>query len=290
MKFTHKEELVPLEPNLIFDQFVADTISVGKRLRILKRLKTTFTALCWLALLAGISIKLMGGQSKIIISLGLIGGALGLASMLSARIEKTVYLKSEHLRKTHQHLTYLSNRKNTTNAPSKIPLTIGFANLSGADLSSLVSEDATALSPLFAKSITVPDHQIPSAEILFVYAHLNEDGTIKGADSSGIRQLVQLTNAAIVILASPNISGFIQNAATLPGPKTANIIFTLDRNGSGFSKFFRELFEKMQDGKDMLSAWVEISPQHSHISHHYAPQTILLAEAGKVAFPQSAKA
>ena len=277
---------MPSDSNMIFDQFVADTISVGKRLRILKRLKNTLTVLCWAALFAGVSIKLMGGQSKIIIALGLIGGTLGIASMISARIEKSTYLKSEHLRKAHQHLAYLSNKNNEKNVLSKIPITIGFANLAGDDLSHLVSEDATALSPLFAKSIIVPNHQIPSAEILFVYAHLNEDGTIKGAMSSGIRQLAQLTNAAIVILASPNISSCIQNAASLPGPKTANIIFTVDRNGTGFSQFFRELFGKMRDGKDMLSAWVEISPQSSHISHHYAPQTILLAEAGKIAFPQ----
>ncbi|MDH1261967.1 hypothetical protein [Pseudomonas sp. GD03944] len=276
---------MPSESDVFFEKFVSNTISVGRRLRILKYLKISLAVLCWVALLAGVSIKIMGGQSKVIIFLGLIGGALGLASMLSARIEKTVYLKSEHLRAIHQHLIYRLSKKNLTAVHAKIPLTIGFANLSGADLSAILSEDATALSPLFFKSVTVPDHQIPSAEILFVYAHLNEDGTIKGVASSGVRQIVQLTNAAIVVLASPNDAASIQNAAILPGPKTANIVFTFDRNGSGFSEFFCELFGKMQGGKDMLSAWVEISPQNHHISHYYAPQTILLAEAGKIAFP-----
>jgi hypothetical protein len=170
--------------------------------------------------------------------------------------------------------------------PPKIPLTIGFANLSGDDLSSMASADAAALSPLFARSRVVPTHQIPSAEVLFVYAHLNEDGTIKGPTRSGIRQIVQLTNAAIVVLASPNSSGSIQKAVALPGPKTANIVFTLDRNGSGFSRFFRELFEKMQDGKHMLSAWVELAPQHPDANLPYAPQTLLLSEGGKIAFPR----
>ena len=35
--------------------------------------------------------------------------------------------------------------------PPKIPLTIGFANLAGDDLSAIASEDAAALSPLFAR-------------------------------------------------------------------------------------------------------------------------------------------
>jgi hypothetical protein len=170
--------------------------------------------------------------------------------------------------------------------PVKIPLTIGFANLSGEDLSSLAAEDVTALSPLFARSRVVSVHQIPSAEILFVYAHLNEDGTIKGPTRSGIRQIVQLTNAAIVVLASPNSRASLQNAAALPGPKTANIVLTLDRNGPGFSRFFRELFEKMRDGTHMLTAWVELAPQHPSANPPYAPQTLLMAERGKIAFPR----
>jgi hypothetical protein len=167
----------------------------------------------------------------------------------------------------------------------KIPLTIGFANLSGDDLSTIAAEDAKALSPLFARSRVVAAHQIPSAEILFVYANLNEDGTIKGPTRSGIRQIVQLTNAAVVVLASPNSASSIKNAVALPGPKTANIVFTLDRNGSGFSRFFQELFKKMQKGKHMLSAWVELAPQNPKANSTYAPQTILLSEGGKIAFP-----
>ncbi|WP_417067495.1 hypothetical protein [Niveibacterium terrae] len=168
---------------------------------------------------------------------------------------------------------------------TKIPLTIGFANLSGDDLSAMVAEDAAALSPLFARSKIVPAHQIPSAAILFVYANLNEDGTIKGSVRTGVRQIVELTHAAIVVLASPNSADSIKNAVTLPGPRTANIVFTLDRNGSGFGRFFRELFEKMEGGKHMLSAWVELAPQSPTAQLAYTPQTILLAEGGKIAFP-----
>jgi hypothetical protein len=171
--------------------------------------------------------------------------------------------------------------------PPKIPLTIGFANLSGDDFNVIASEDAKALSPLFSRSMVVAAHQIPSADVLFVYAHLNDDGTIKGVKNRiGIRQIVQATNAAIVVLASPNSGASIQNAVALPGPKTANIVFTLDRNSAGFSRFFRELFEKMRDGKHMLIAWVELAPQNPKANLSYTPQTLLLSEGGKIAFPR----
>jgi hypothetical protein len=62
----------------------------------------------------------------------------------------------------------------------KIPLTLGFANLSGDDLGSLVSEDIGVLGPLFERINAPAPHLLPKSEILFVYAHLNEDGTIHG--------------------------------------------------------------------------------------------------------------
>lgn len=138
---------------------------------------------------------------------------------------------------------------------------------------------------MFMRAGVIEHHQIPSAEILFVYAQLNEDGTIRGPKSAGVRQIVAATNAAIVVLASPNSPESIKNAIALPGPKSANLVFTVDRNGSGFARFFKELFEHMQAGKDMLSAWVAISPQHPSANPPYAPSTMLVAEGGKIAFP-----
>lgn len=177
-------------------------------------------------------------------------------------------------------------KKETTNTPSKIPLTIGFANLSGADFNTLVSEDEKVLSPLFARSKIGTVQNIPSAEVLFVYAHLNEDGTIKGVNNLNIRKIIQDTHAQIVVLATANSVTGIKNAVAIPGPKTANIVFTLDRKENGFSRFFQELFVKMQDGTHMLSAWTALASQNPQANHAYIPVTILLAEGGKLAFPR----
>lgn len=268
------------------EECLAAINAASKRAKMLLRVQLGLTALCWALLIAAISIKFIGGRPDLVMPLALIGSMCGLGSWIVGRIAKSIYSKAEEIRKAAERALAAISENSKNPEPLKIPLTIGFANLSGADLDAIVSEDAKALSPLFARSSVVANHQIPSAEILFVYAHLNEDGTIKGPTISGIRQIVQVTNAAIVILASPNSPGSVQNAAALPGPKTANIVFTLDRNGSGFPRFFRGLFEKMRGGKDMLVAWVELAPQHPNANLSYAPQTLLMAEGGKIAFPE----
>ena len=171
-------------------------------------------------------------------------------------------------------------------APAKqIPLAIGFVNFSGEDLAPLVRDDSAALSPLFQRSSAPPVGQVPVANVLFIYAHFNSDGTIKGLKAAGVRQVVQATKAAVVVVASEASQDIFMKAAGLPGPKSANIVFTLNRNGAGFATFFRKLFERMRDGQDMLMAWVELAPQ-GPVQDPGLPGTILLSEAGRLAFPK----
>lgn len=274
------------QPELNPEKFFASSLALMKRAQRLGHVQKGLLSLCYAALIGGVAIKVSGGRSAYVILLGLVGGLSGLGSVIVGRIAKPIVAKAQEVARVIDRLMSNSHDEKPKPALQKIPLTIGFANLSGEDLAEIASEDATALSSLFVQSRVVPNHQIPSAEILFVYAHLNEDGTIKGSTHSGIRQVVELTKASIVVLASPNSANSIQSAAALPGPKTANVVLTLHRNGSGFSRFFRELFEKMRDGKEMLTAWVEIAPQQPNANPTYAPQTVLMAEGGKIAFPR----
>jgi hypothetical protein len=167
----------------------------------------------------------------------------------------------------------------------QIALTLGLANLSGDDVSLLMSEDNAVLSPLFKRTIAPEVRRIPGADVLFLYAHLGVDGTIRGT-KSGVREVAQLTKAAIVIVASPNTGENIKAAAGLQGPKSANLVFTLDRKGTAFPIFFRSLFERMRQGESMLSAWVELAPQSPAASQADLPETILLPERGNLAFPK----
>lgn len=275
-------------------EFIDSVEAVRKRVRALQSIQIALIVLSAAGLLTIVAIKLAGGPSKLVIPIGVVVMLCGLGSMIPGRMAQPIATKLDQFR---EEMRTDSLRRQSAITPaatgetsgvqhsSTIPLTIGFANLSGEDLSPFASADVALLSPLFARSRVVADHEIPSAAILLLYAHLNDDGTIRGQSASSIRQVVQLTNAAIVILASPNTSGSIKNAVALPGPKRANIVFTLDRNGTAFGRFFLELFGKMRDGKDMLSAWVELAPQHPAGVATHAPQTILVAEGGRFAFP-----
>ena len=170
----------------------------------------------------------------------------------------------------------------------KIPLNLGFANMSGEDLEPLVDEDHAALAPLFARVIRPPVRQMPGAHILFVYAHLEADGTLRGNVKAGVRQIIQLTKSQVLVLANANPAANIVAAGKLPGPKTANLIFTTNRNGAGFPRLFQLLFEEMAKGKDMLSAWVALVPQGGR-QPDWVPGTLLLPEAGKLAVPAAAR-
>jgi hypothetical protein len=165
----------------------------------------------------------------------------------------------------------------------KISIPIGFTDLSGGDLNAIVQEDVAALSPLFEHVIVTTPGQISRAPVLFLYAHFDEDGYIRDLGPKGVRQIVEATQARVVVVASPISPAILQKAASLPGPKTANLIFTLDRKQKFFGAFFKDLFEKMQNGEEMLRAWVEIAPQ-GPVQRNDIPATILFAEAGKLAF------
>ena len=261
-------------------------------LSILSLVRTNFVTLGCLVIVAGLSIWFMGGSRAETMYIFFLGGVCCLIGVLAGRMQAKSASKVEEYKKTLEErmrddteAVLKKQSENKDRGDAKIPLSIGFANLSGKDLQPLVAEDVATLSPLFAHPKIAADQQIPGAEILFVYAYLNEDGTIKDLAPAGIRQIAELTKATIVILASPNSPASIQKAATLPGPKVSNIVFTVDRNGSGFGQFFKELFEKMRDGKEMLSAWVELAPQHERAMPSYAPVTMLVADAGKIAFP-----
>ncbi len=167
-------------------------------------------------------------------------------------------------------------------ANDQIPSTLGFANLAGDDAVSLVNQDKAALAPLFRRVAVPALTKIPAADVLFLYAYLNPDGTMRGT-KSGVRQVVELTKAAIVVVALPNSKESISKALALPGPKTANLAFTLDRKGANFPTFFRRLFERMRSGQDMLLAWVELAPQGPTQSPDL-PATILVTEGGRLVF------
>jgi hypothetical protein len=162
--------------------------------------------------------------------------------------------------------------------------TLGFLTVGELEFAALLEEDRAALAPLFSRVESASGYQIPQCDVLFMYANIQSDGSLGlGADVT-LRHAAERAGAAIAVLASSNASENISAAAKLPGPKRANLVWTFDRNGGGFSTFFKELFTQMKRGKPMPRAWVSISPQFQSERHRDLPKTMCQMEAGQVRF------
>jgi hypothetical protein len=173
-------------------------------------------------------------------------------------------------------------------APIKSP-TLGFLNLGGDEFSPLIDRDTAALTPIFSEVKIGTGYQIPNCDILFVYANVTPDGSVGlGADLT-VRHLAERAGAAITVVASSNPSANILAAAQLTGPKRANLVWTLDRKGEAFSRFFVELFTRMKKGRSMPVAWALISPQvpRRQQQDRDLPETICQLEAGQVRFQRA---
>lgn len=166
-------------------------------------------------------------------------------------------------------------------AQQKIAANIVFANLSGPDMAAIVQEDAAAIGPLFRRSSVAAVGQVSVGQVLFLYLQFNEDGSIRGSHFT-LREIIDLTQAPIVVIASELKGDGWQKVAEAAKGKS-NLIFTNNRNGPGFAKFFRRLFEMMRDGKEMLMAYVELAPQGPQ-QDPSLPGTIMVAGRGRLAF------
>jgi hypothetical protein len=162
--------------------------------------------------------------------------------------------------------------------------TIGFLNVGGDSFVPLVEQDRTALGPLFSKIEMATGYQIPKCSVLFIYADVAPDGSLGLGGSITLRHLAERAGALIAVLASNNSAEQTVAATKFPGPKRANLVWTIDRKGEAFSRFFKELFTRMKAGTTMPRAWVAISPQYPSGAHHDIPVTVCQLEAGQVRF------
>lgn len=175
-------------------------------------------------------------------------------------------------------------QKNASNPAGKIPLTVGFINLLGRSKDKMLMHDAAALSEIFQNTQFSRTGAGMNAQVLLVYGLLDAQGNFDGRSGLNLRQLAQQVHASIAILAWPNAAEHVQVAASSTGPKVANLVFTLDRCDPGFVNFFTALFKHMGGGEEMLQAWVALAPQGPSGGGKNAPATMLVAEAGKIAF------
>ena len=108
-------------------------------------------------------------------------------------------------------------------APIQRP-TLGFLNLGGDEFSQLVDADRGALAPVFSDIKTGTGYQIPSCDILFIYANVAPDGSVGLGANLTVRHLAEKAGASIAVVASGNSSENIVAATKLAGPKRANLV------------------------------------------------------------------
>ena len=75
---------------------------------------------------------------------------------------------------------------------------------------------------------------MPKCDVLFVYANLAPDGSLGLGEEHTLRHLAEKAGASIAVLASDNSPEASVASANLPGPKRANVVWTLNRRGESF--------------------------------------------------------
>jgi hypothetical protein len=160
---------------------------------------------------------------------------------------------------------------------------IAFLNLVGPQAESTVTADKHAFGGFF-ELVEANADNVADCDVLLIYCDLAPDGTV-GEESRTLRDMIDSSSAKIAIVASENSGESYMAAGKRDGYRPVNLVMTLDRKGEGFAQFFGSLFRRMFSGESMLSAWVELAPQHSGAKHDdECPETIFLAEVSHIIF------
>lgn len=159
---------------------------------------------------------------------------------------------------------------------------VGFLNLMGPPALSLINEDAVVLKPLFS-GYQESDGETPICDVLMIYAKIEANGTIQNA-TQNLREIIQKSQATIVVVAAENDGKSYIAASKRPGSGKANLVMTLKRNGQVFPNFFKELFTMMRRDLTMPMAWVKLTPQIPGMQHKSVPETICAMEVTHILF------
>lgn len=158
---------------------------------------------------------------------------------------------------------------------------VGFLNLAGQAGADFLEEDQTALQQVFPETASFGGGPVGRCDVLFVYGGIDAEGGITNSPAS-LKDIAAASRCAILILAMPDTA-----EAYARVPRTAlgnlNLVFTVDRNGTGFPRFFRQVFSEMMTGKPLAAAWKKIAPQSLQADHRYFPVTHAFIK-GKLGF------
>jgi hypothetical protein len=159
---------------------------------------------------------------------------------------------------------------------------VGFLNLQGDRGKALLESDMREFA-LFFSDCRTSASDVPRCHVLFVYCDIDPSGRIQGTPDP-LRALAMWAGAYVTIVATDNDAEAYKKALEARVDWNSNLVLILDRKGAAFSKCFRRLFEEMNKGESMLTAWVELAPQIPGHEHPDLPASVMVAEAGHVTF------
>jgi len=174
-------------------------------------------------------------------------------------------------------------RKTTADNPYCInDPAIGFLNLRGSAGEDMMAVDRKIVGPLF-RDVRESRGDVPQCAVLFLYGDIDASGRFVGGAQS-LREIIKSAGAYIAVVASENNPDYYMKCIEPHNGWNANITLTLNRKGENLPNFFAEVFRRMFAGASMVMAWVELAPQIPGHQHPHAPETIMVPEAGHLAF------
>lgn len=176
--------------------------------------------------------------------------------------------------------------RTTADAPFRIlnPI-VGFVCVT-PEHRELMEADKAVIGPLFSECRSSTNAIVP-CHVLFLYCNVGESGDLQGLQMR-IRDFVKGAGACIAVVASENDGAHYMQALNPKNEWPANIVLVVERRDSIFASFFEKLFADMKSGTSMLMAWVRLAPQIPGQDHVDCPVTFMAAEAGHIAFGESA--
>jgi hypothetical protein len=155
-------------------------------------------------------------------------------------------------------------------------------NLIGPSAEPDIEDDLQQLTHYFSE-IRQADDVSPSCDVLLLYCEIDSAGAVNGSSQS-LRQIIQDAGATVVVVATNNKAENYIAATKKASFGQANLIMTLERDGSVLAGFLAQLFAQMKRGISMPVAWNNLAPQFPGAEHKDVPATICALERGQVVF------
>ena len=169
--------------------------------------------------------------------------------------------------------------------PRVVPISnpvLGTLNLIGISAEEDLKNDLQQLTQYFGE-VRQADDVAPMCDVLLLYCHISDSGAVIGSVKT-LGEIIRDAGALVAVVASNNdVESYKACAPTVPIAH-ANLVMTLERDGSLLASFLAKMFAQMKQGISMPIAWNSLAPQYPTAKHKDVPATLCFLDAGQVVF------